>query len=115
MNPTLCLPVNPPPLAPGVYRILQPAIEGFLAPQAEPLTLLWLDMILQTACVMVSIPLLYAWLRRWSSEGNALVGVCIFCVVNLMAYHFFLRAISTSFEAVFVLTALVLLGRMDTP
>lgn len=112
MHPAACLGTpGEAPLAPGVYRLLHPALDNLFAPNAKPITLLWVDLFLQAVCVALTVPLLHTWLRRWLNPDRALLGVMIFGVVYLMAYHYYYRSISTALEILFVVTALCLLNR----
>ena len=102
-----------PPLAPGIYRLLPSMIERLVAPAVDPYSgrMLLIDALLHIGIVTFTVPLLYAWLKRWVSPDRALIGLLLFAVIYLMAYHLYFRSIGTSLEILFVCWALVWLDR----
>ncbi len=103
----------PPPTAPGLYRILWPTLESWIAPtvgQNDP-NILLVDTLLEFVCIAITIPCLYSWLKRWFEPDRALVGVGIFAIVNLAAYHLFFRGGGIPIEVALVCVALACLDR----
>lgn len=112
MHPAACLGTpDSKPLAPFVYRLLPPALDNLIAPNASSTHLLFVDMFIHAVCVAFTLPLLYRWLKLWSSADRALIGVMVFSIVYLMAYHYYFRSIGTSLEILSVVIALNLLKR----
>lgn len=106
--------LNATPAAPFAYRVLQPALENLLAPLAPgavAVDVLWIDLCIQTLAIMFIIPSLYVWLKRWAEPDRAIMGVFIFAVVYLMAYHYYFRSMSTTLEILFVVGSLALIER----
>lgn len=108
-------PVTPPlPLtAPGKYRIFWTTLETWIAPtvgQSDPQILL-VDTLLEIVCIVVTIPALFSWLKRWTNPDRAMLGVMVFAAVNLVAYHLFFRGGGIPVEAALVCLALAWLDR----
>lgn len=108
-------PVTPPPplTAPGKYRILWPAIETLIAPtvgQSDP-NILLVDTLLEVVCIVITIPALYAWLKRWMNVDRTMIGVIVFATINLVAYHWFFRGGGIPIEAALVCLALAWINR----
>lgn len=99
--------------APAVYRVLQPALERLIAPTVTRADdeIMLVDMALQSLIVTLTIPALFVWLRRWTDDDRALMGVYLFGFVYLLSYHFTYMVLSTSLEILFVVSALVCVKR----
>lgn len=99
--------------APFIYRVLQPALERWVAPTIDPFSvgMLQVDMLLQIVTIIGTIPALYLWLKRWLEPDRAVQGVLVFGLVYILAYHLYFRSISTSLEVLFVVWGLVLIDR----
>lgn len=99
---------TPPTPAPGRYRPLWPAVESWIAPavaQSDPHILI-VDMLLEFLCITITVPALYSWLKRWGDPDRAILGVGIFAIVNLAAYHLFFRGGGIPVEVALVCLAL---------
>lgn len=113
-HPLACLgDPTAPPVAPYVYRILQPTLETFVAPTVDPFSasMLLVDELLQVVVVVLTIPALYSWLKRWLEPDRAVIGVFIFSVINMVALHLWFRALSISLEVLVVVWGLALIER----
>lgn len=110
-NPVTCFGNPQTATAPGVYRLLQPAIENLLAPQATKAELLLADTWLQMVIVALALPALFTWLRRWGSAEAAIQGVFVFAVVWILAQHYWYRSLNASLEILFMVGALILIER----
>lgn len=104
-NRAVCFQSQSP--APYRYRILQPALEHLIAPSGEQDATLFADFILQALLTPVIIIGLWQWLKRWTDDTRALIGVLLFTIVNIASYHFYMRAISTTIEIACIVWALV--------
>jgi len=78
------------------------AVIGAFSP-ATPVDTLWIATIVQMACVVVIMPLLYCWLNQ------SIEGVLIFGVVWVLAMHFWWVSVGTTLEILFVVLTLNIL------
>jgi hypothetical protein len=107
-----CFPIpGAPVLAPFRYRLLQPALEALLAPNAGNAQLLFTDFMLQSVLSPVIIVGLWLWLKRWADDARALIGVLVFTAVMVVSFHFYMRGIATTIEIACVLWTLVYIDR----
>lgn len=97
-------------LAPVRYRVLQPMLERLFAGSSQESVVL-ADFGLQALLMVIIIAGLYSWLRRWTNEPYALIGVLMFDLVCIVSYHFYMRSLSTTIELAVVLGVLWLLPR----
>ncbi len=108
-NYAICFQSQAP--APYRYRILQPTLESILASDGSQGNTLLADFMLQALLSPVIIVGLWKWLKRWSDDTRALVGVLLFAILSIASYHFYMRGISTTIEIACVVWMLVYIDR----
>lgn len=91
--------------APQRYRVLQPALEHLIAPDASQEQMLLVDFALQSVFTALAFVGLYLWLSQWGSD-RALIGVLLLAVTMICAFHFYWRAIGTTIEVACVVWGL---------
>lgn len=88
------------PVAPFRYRVLQPALEAVFVPGGDPNAVLLFDFGVQSVLTVALFAGLYLWLRTRLTVEQTLIGCSVMALVMVLAFHFYLRSLGTTIEAV---------------
>lgn len=93
------------------FRVLQPVIIAIFAPDSTDKSVLAVNLIAEILLAPLIIVGLYKWLRRWTSEDRAFIGVLVFTGVYLLAYPLYMMSLNTTIEVTCAIWALVFIDR----
>lgn len=100
-------------VAPFRYRILQRILPALIIPAPNGNEPLFVSLLLHTLCFAAIYSGLYVWLKRWTDESRALLGVFLFVAFLPLAMHIYAPLIASILEVALVVWGLVLLGWMQ--
>lgn len=98
--------------APGRYRLLEDALKSAIAPDGNQEATILGVCILQGVILAFTLPCLFLWLKRWSNDDRAMIGVMVYALVLVAAFHLWFLALAVPIE---VLCILLLLLWIDRP
>lgn len=102
-------PVDALQMAPYKYRVIdQPLLHLFGNSEQN---VILTAVVIQAALNGLIIPLLYYWLRRWLTTEHALIGLMIYALTNISAYHLWFLNINILIELACIMLTLALIER----
>lgn len=107
---TACFDAQSAPLAPYRYRLLQPALDLVAGVQTNEQALAF-GTLIHTALLALFVPCVYLWLRRWTNDDRAVIGVLITTLLLMLAYRIYFRNIATLIETLCLTTSLLLVNK----
>lgn len=102
--------VNSDP-APFRYRILSRLLPALIVATPTDRQAMAVSLLLHVLCFAAIYAGLYSWLKRWSDDNRALVGVFLFAAFLPLAFHIYALTTAAILEVVLVLWALILIDR----
>ena len=114
-NLATCFDSSGSQLAPFRYRLFEPFLTDLLNPSGTQFGAITAACILFTLLTMLTLPLLDAWLRRWTNEDRAILGACLYSLIQIAAMHAYFISLSINIEAVCVVIALSLVDKSRWP
>lgn len=98
--------------APYKYRVLNFVIPALMvSPEPTESQLMLNSLVLHTLCFIAIYSGLYIWLKRWSDENRALIGMFMFVAFLPLAFHIYAVLIASILEVALLLWALILIDR----
>lgn len=98
--------------APYKYRLLNFALPALMIGTTPTETQLMLNsLVLHMLCFIAIYSGLYIWLKRWSDENQALIGVFMLAAFLPLAFHIYAILIASILEVALLLWALILIDR----
>ena len=99
--------------APYRYRLLNFVIPAlFVGTTPTESQLMLNSLALHVICFIAIYSGLYIWLKRWSDENRAFIGVFAFAAFLPLAFHIYAILIASILEVALLIWALIILGWM---
>lgn len=100
---------NDAQMAPYKYRLLEPAIVRLANPSGSQDGAAVAVIVIYGVLTAVTLPLLYSWLSRWMNEDRAMLGVMVYGLVQVGAFHLWYLTLGTTIEVFCVVAVLALI------